>query len=71
MDKSVGAKVRELRLQASMSAVDAARICGLELKEYLDGEAGARRLSARELYKLCRELQVPMTNFFDDLPRPD
>lgn len=71
LDAWVGAKIRSLRLQASMSEDDAARACGLELHEYQDGENGVRRFSSRELYELCREFEVPMTNFFDDLLKPD
>ena len=71
LDVWVGAKVRRLRLQASMSEDDAARACGLELHEYQDSENGIRRFSSRELYELCREFDVSMTNFFDELPKPD
>ena len=71
MDIWVGAKIRRLRLQASMREEYAARVCGLDLHEYKNSENGVRRFSSQELFELCREFDVPMTNFFDDLPKPD
>ena len=64
MDTWVGAKVRQLRLKASMSEDEAARVCGLELQEYRNSEEGARRFRSRELLALGRELGVSMSNFF-------
>lgn len=71
LDVWVGAKIRRLKLQASISEDAAARVRALDLHEYQDGKNSVRCFSSRELYELCWEFEVPMTNFFDDLPKPD
>ena len=66
-DKEIGARIRQLREQASISVSDAARICELELSEYQDGEAGTRSFSSRELFKICGELRVSLSDIFAEL----
>jgi len=67
LDKMIGSKVRELRDKSSIVQSDAARMCDLTLGEYQDGEIGARRFSAQELFKLCSKCNASLSDIFDGL----
>ena len=71
IDELIGSRIRSLREQASMSIADAARICELTAYLYQAGESGTRRFSSRELFTLCVELKVPMSDIFGELRQPD
>ena len=70
MDEKIGARVRELRRQASMNVTDAAMICGLSHNQYLDSESGKRRFSSHELFKLCDRLDTTLTDILGVLRKP-
>lgn len=69
LDEKIGLKIRQLRDRASLSQSDAASTCDLTLREYQDGEAGTRRFAAHELFRLCTELNVSLSDIFCDLRR--
>ena len=71
MDKKIGARIRKLRLQSSMSASEAAGICNLTIGAYQDCEAGTRRFTSTALFELCRELKVPVAEIFKDVWKPE
>ena len=68
VDEQIGAKVGELREQASMSIDTVAQACGLTSKEYTDSEAGVRRFSIPELFELCNVFGVSLSDIFGDRP---
>lgn len=67
IDAIIGSKVRELRDRASIIPSDAARACDLSLSDYRSSEAGIRRFSTQELYKLSGELNTPLADIFKGL----
>ena len=69
LDQKIGLKVRKLRDKASLSQNDAASTCDLTLREFQDGEAGTRRFTSHELFRLGTELNVSLSDIFRDFRR--
>lgn len=69
IDQQIGLRVRQLRDTARLSQRDAASTCALSLSDYRDGEAGTRRFTTQELFRLCDALDVCLSEVFCNLLR--
>ena len=69
IDQRIGLRVRQLRDTARLSQRDAASTCALSLNDYRAGEAGTRRFTTQELFRLCDELGVSLSDVFCSLLR--
>jgi transcriptional regulator with XRE-family HTH domain len=69
IDKHVGSRVRMRRLMLNMSQTEIGDALGLTFQQVQKYEKGANRISASRLQHLCQILQVPITFFFEDVPR--
>lgn len=65
MDHHIGARLRALRNEQSLSAGKIAARLGIAETDYWDFERGHQPISARYLYKLCEVFEVPVTLFFE------
>lgn len=66
IDIAVGAKLRQMRVEASISPAQLAARSGMAIQDYEAGERGDRRLYAIELHRLARVLDRPISAFFAD-----
>lgn len=66
IDMAVGAKLRQMRIEASISPAQLAARSGIAIHHYEAGERGDRRFPATELHRLARILDRPISTFFAD-----
>ena len=70
IDRAVGANVRRLREARGGDVEGLAVQVGLEPAKLAAAEAGARRLSATELFRLAQALSARAADFFKGLTAP-
>jgi transcriptional regulator with XRE-family HTH domain len=70
VDRHVGARARERRLQLGMSQVGLAEALGVTFQQVQKYERGISRFGASRLYQVGRVLGVPPTWFFEGLDEP-
>ncbi|NNE86884.1 MAG: helix-turn-helix transcriptional regulator [Silicimonas sp.] len=66
MDRQVGHKLREFRQLSGMSLSQLAEKVGLDTASLEKCEAGARHVSAIELWDICGVFDVSPGAFFED-----
>lgn len=69
VDTHVGARLRLRRTLMGLSQTELARSVGLTFQQVQKYESGANRISASRLYHIAEALDVPVSFFFDDIPR--
>lgn len=69
IDRHVGHKIRERRLELGFNQDDLAKFLELSPQQIQKYETGANRVSASRLYGISTILNVPTTYFFDELSR--
>ena len=69
-DKIIGKKLKKLRLLRNVTQGYLAGILNVSFQQFQKYERGVNRISAVNLHKLSRELNVPMTVFFEEDPIP-
>lgn len=69
IDIHVGSRLRLRRTLMGLSQTDLAKSVGLTFQQVQKYESGANRVSASRLYHIAETLDVPVSFFFDDLPR--
>ncbi|CAA7618279.1 helix-turn-helix domain-containing protein [Magnetospirillum sp. UT-4] len=69
VDMHVGARLRLRRTLLGMSQTELAKAVGLTFQQVQKYESGANRISASRLYHIAEALDVPVSFFFDDMPR--
>lgn len=69
VDTHVGARLRLRRTLMGLSQTELARAVGLTFQQVQKYESGANRISASRLYHIAEALDVPVSFFFDDIPR--
>ncbi|MAI46425.1 MAG: XRE family transcriptional regulator [Hyphomicrobiaceae bacterium TMED74] len=66
IDKQIGAKLKQLRLERAEDPKRIAAIIGVTPAHYVSFEEGQAKMSARLLFDLSLYLKVPIRSFFDD-----
>ena len=66
-DKKLGKRLREIRKSKALSAAALGELTDLSMKQILKYEKGINSLSAINLYKMSKVLEIPMVDFFNDL----
>ena len=69
VDVHVGARVRLRRTLLGMSQEKLGEQIGLTFQQVQKYERGANRIGASRLFNLSQVLDVPVSFFFDDMPR--
>lgn len=69
IDLYVGARMRLRRVMMGLSQYTLAQNLGLTFQQVQKYEKGANRISASTLHRLAEVLDVPVSFFFDELPR--
>ena len=69
IDVHVGGRLRLRRTLMGLSQTDLAKSVGLTFQQVQKYESGANRVSASRLYHIAESLDVPVSFFFDDMPR--
>jgi transcriptional regulator with XRE-family HTH domain len=69
IDKHVGSRVRMRRHMLHMNQTGIAAALGLTFQQVQKYENGTNRISASRLQQLCNILQVPVSFFFEGVPR--
>jgi Predicted transcriptional regulators len=71
IDVHVGGRLRLRRTLLGLSQTELARAVSLTFQQVQKYESGANRVSASRLYHIAEALDVPVSFFFDDVPRLD
>lgn len=69
VDIHVGSRVRLRRNLQGVSQTDLGETVGLTFQQIQKYENGKNRISASKLFQLSQALDVPVSFFFDDMPR--
>ncbi len=69
VDYHVGKRVRLRRIMLGQSQTTAANAIGLTFQQLQKYERGANRISASKLWELAKHFNVPVSFFFDDMPK--
>lgn len=69
IDTHVGGRLRLRRTLMGLSQTELARAVGLTFQQVQKYESGANRVSASRLYHIAEALDIPVSFFFDDVPR--
>jgi transcriptional regulator with XRE-family HTH domain len=69
IDVHVGGRLRLRRTLMGLSQTELARSVSLTFQQVQKYESGANRVSASRLYHIAEALDVPVSFFFDDIPR--
>jgi transcriptional regulator with XRE-family HTH domain len=67
IDRLVGVRVRDRRVQLGMSQEMLARKLGLSFQQIQKYEKGTNRISAGRLFVIAKALTIPIANFFDEV----
>ena len=75
VDAHVGKRIRHRRWMVGMTQQQLADRVGIKFQQIQKYETGMNRVSASRLYDIAREMEVPISFFFDgleaaDTPRP-
>jgi len=65
--EAIGKRLRALRLLNGITQQETASVMGLSTQQIQKYEMGINRISASRLYLLARELDIPITDFYDEL----
>jgi transcriptional regulator with XRE-family HTH domain len=68
--RHMGARIRACRKRLGMSLEDLGQALGVAYQQVQKYEKGENRIGADRLPDLSRVLQVPISHFFEGLPRP-
>ena len=68
IDLLLGRRLRGRRRLLGLTQGDLAKMIGVRFQQIQKYEAGANRISAARLWRLCQALEVPVSYFFDGLP---
>lgn len=68
IDVHIGKRVRQRRVQLSLSQKELAESLGISFQQLQKNERGTNRIGASRLHEICHALDVPVSFFFDDLP---
>jgi transcriptional regulator with XRE-family HTH domain len=68
VDIHVGRRLRLIRQLAGLSLSETAKACNLAYQQIQKYETGADRMAASRLSQLSRIFNVPIAEFFEDLP---
>lgn len=68
VDVHVGMKIRDRRRLMNISRNDLARALGLSIQQIQKYESGDSTVAASRLHQIGRELGVPPSYFFDNMP---
>lgn len=68
IDVHVGARVRQRRVLLGLSQSKLGQNIGVTFQQMQKYESGANRISASRLWRLSRDLGVPVQYFFDEMP---
>ena len=71
VDRSVGRRVRMVRVSRGMSQTALASQLGLTFQQLQKYEKGTNRISASKLYDIARILGVEVATFFEDAADPE
>ncbi len=69
IDAHVGSRVRQRRMLLGMSQEMLGKAVGLTFQQIQKYERGINRIGASRLFTLSKVLDVPVSYFFDDMPR--
>lgn len=69
VDVYVGSRVRMRRTLLGMSQDKLGKALGLTFQQVQKYERGANRIGSSRLYKLSQILEVPVSFFFDEMPK--
>lgn len=67
VDVHVGARVRQRRVLLGLSQSKLGQHIGVTFQQMQKYESGANRISASRLWRLARELDVPVQYFFEEM----
>ena len=67
VDRHIGRKLRERRLEMGMSQEKLADLLGVTFQQIQKYEKGLNRIAASRLYDMTKALDVSVTYFFDGL----
>ncbi|NSX56811.1 helix-turn-helix domain-containing protein [Parasulfitobacter algicola] len=71
VDTFVGRRIRNRRREIGMSQAELATAVGIKFQQIQKYETGANRVSASRLWDIASAVGVPVTFFFDGVPRSD
>ncbi len=66
-NEQIGKKLREIRVISGMSQGALGEIIGVSFQQIQKYETGRNRLSVSKLSKIAKELEVPVTKFFEEV----
>lgn len=69
IDAHIGSRLRQRRTLVGMTQDKLAAVLGITFQQVQKYERGVNRISGSRLYDLAIALDVPMSFFFNDLPR--
>ena len=69
IDGHVGSRVRQRRMLLGMSQEMLGKSLGITFQQIQKYERGSNRISASRLFRLSQVLNVPVSFFFEDMPR--
>jgi transcriptional regulator with XRE-family HTH domain len=64
-DEHIGEKIRDLRIQRGLNQTELGEPLGVSHQQIQKYESGINRLSAGQLWLLCKFLDVPIASLFD------
>lgn len=70
VDRFIGTKVRERRLEIGMSQERLAELLGVTFQQVQKYERGVNRIAASRLYDMTRALEVSIAYLFEGLAGP-
>jgi transcriptional regulator with XRE-family HTH domain len=68
IDKHVGYRVRTRRTLLGLNQSQLGEACGITFQQLQKYESGANRISASRLYQISKILDVPVSDFYEDIP---
>jgi transcriptional regulator with XRE-family HTH domain len=67
LDRAIGARIRERRVQLGMTQDEVAKLTGVTYQQQHKYERGINRVSAARLLSIARVLNVPISFFYEGL----
>ena len=68
VDRYIGARMREQRLELNMSQAQLAEELGVSFQQVQKYEMGVNRVSAARLFEICKALNVSLSSMFEHDP---
>jgi len=69
VDVHVGYRLRQRRSLLGLSQTQLAELLGVTFQQVQKNERGTNRMASSRLYQLSRILDVPVSYFFEEMPR--